>query len=322
MPNRKQLDNEFAEELRRWLPSGERYLVAVSGGRDSMTLLHFLRAAGYTDLTIAHVNHNLREEAGEDEGFVKEQAGSARFIALSVDVRDFAEKNRLSLETAAREVRYRAFSEISEETGCDRVFLGHHADDQVETVLINLFRGSGSRGLAGMQRESKREALTLLRPFLEISREEIDRYVLENEIAYREDATNADDFALRNRVRHRMIPTINEVFERNVRDAVLRSADSAQKDAEWATILLSELPHKDNGLSVEKLRELPEAKRNRLLLLWLRESAVPDCGAREVAKVVEILLSDAKPAKTNLPGDVHARRRAGVLFLEFPEAAG
>lgn len=281
-----------------------------------MALLHFLRDAGYSDLVVCHVNHGLREEAKADEEFVKKESGGNRFECRRADTRGLAENEGLSIETAARELRYRTLSEIAGKTGCSRIFLGHHADDQVETILINLFRGTGSRGLAGMQRKSERRGLTLLRPFLEISRETIDRYVSENGIAYREDATNAEDFALRNRVRHKLIPTIDDVFERDVRDAVLRAAGLARKDADWANALLSELPLKDNGLAVDALRKMPEAQRNRLLLLWLRDSGIQDCGSGEVGKVVEVLLSDDRPAKENLPGDRHVRRRAGVLFLE------
>ncbi len=316
MRNRKQLDDEFAGELRRWLPLDERYLVAVSGGCDSMALLHFLREVGYADLVVCHVNHRLRDEADEDEIFVKSESRETPFACRRVNAREFARNQDLSIETAARELRYRAFSEMAKETGCSRIVLGHHADDQVETVLINLFRGTGPLGLAGMQRESERDDLTLLRPFLGISRDEINRYVSEKGIAYREDESNREDFALRNRVRNRLIPTINEVFERDVRDAVLRAAELARKDTEWAEVLLSELPKKEEGLSVEALRGMPAAQRDRLLLLWLRENTVPNCGEREVAKTVEVLLSDDKPAKANLPGNRHVRRRAGVLFLE------
>lgn len=298
------------------MPVGDRYLVAVSGGRDSMALLHFLRGAGYADLVVCHVNHQLRVESDEDEEFVTSECGENPFVVRRVGVREFAKAEGLSIETAARELRYRAFSEMAGETGCGRIFLGHHADDQVETILINLFRGTGARGLAGMECESERDGLTLLRPLLDIPREEIDRYVSENEIAFREDATNAEAFALRNRVRNQLIPTIKEVFERDVRDAVLRAAELARKDADWANVLLSELPEKEGGLSVQALRDMHAAHRDRLLLLWLRENGVPDCGAREVAATVGVLLSDDKPAKANLPDDRHVRRRAGILFLE------
>ena len=321
MPAQKQLNDLFAETLRNRLPVSGRYLVGVSGGRDSMALLHFLRKAGYGNLVVCHVNHGLRgNDSDTDEAFVKEQAGVLEFESENADVEQFAKSEHLSIETAARELRYRAFSKVAEKTGCFRVFLGHHADDQVETVLINLFRGTGSRGMGGMRPESTLGKLTLLRPLLEISRDEIDRYVAENKIAYREDATNAEDFALRNRVRNRLIPTINEVFERDVCDAVLRAAKLAARDEEWAGVLLSELPTKDRGLSVEALRGLSAAKRDRLLLLWLRDSGVSNCGAKEIEKVAEVLLSDDKPAKANLPGDTHVRRRSGVLFLEFPES--
>ncbi|MEM9017443.1 MAG: tRNA lysidine(34) synthetase TilS [Verrucomicrobiota bacterium] len=323
VPGLKQLDTEFAEALRQRLPIEDRYLVAVSGGQDSMALLHFLKEAGYSNLIVAHVNHGLRGDSSDaDEAFVRGEARGLPFECERGNVANLAEKPGLSLETAAREFRYESLARISERTTCCLIFLAHHADDQVETILINLFRGTGGRGLGGMRERSERDGLVLLRPFLEIPRSEIEHYIRENSIPFREDASNAEDFALRNRVRNRLLPAIHEIFERDVTGAVLRAAELARKDEDWAAVLESELPPLGEGLSVAALRALPEAQRDRLLLLWLRNSEVPDCGLREVETIVEVLHSNDRPAKANLPGGVHVRRREGILFLEFPETKG
>jgi len=292
-----------------------------------MALLHFLKAAGYENLLVGHVNHCLRGgESNADEALVADTAERLALPVFStwIDVKAVAEERKLSIETAAREVRYAWFAEVAENQDCLRVVTAHHAEDQVETVLINLFRGSGSRGISGMERHSCREVngigLELFRPFLEVDRAKIDAYVDAHDVAFREDSSNAEAFALRNRVRHRLLPEVEAIFGRDVRGAVLRAADLARKDEAWMQSFVGDLALKlADGLDVKRLRELPEALRDRVLIGWLREHEVPDCGFDEVARVVEVAMSTDRPAKLSLPGKFHVRRREGVLFLEPPE---
>ena len=292
-----------------------------------MVLWHWLREEGYENLRVVHVEHGLRGEASEaDAAFV---AAEAERRGIPCEIRRvkaaaFAREKKLSLEVAARELRYRALAEVAREHDCERVFLAHHADDRVETVLMHLFRGAGSRGLAGMASESRRSVdgveLTLLRPLLTVSRETLLAYAGDHGIAWREDASNASDFTLRNRIRRRLLPEIAEVFGRDPREAILRAADLAALDEAWSMEMLGNLPRRQpsGGLEVAALRTFPEARRNRLLLSWLRESGVPDCGFFEVERVAAVLLSDSRPAKASLPGGYHVRRRAGELFIEGP----
>jgi tRNA(Ile)-lysidine synthase len=324
---RTDLTEQLATDLREWMPVGQRYLVALSGGRDSMALMHFMEAAGYRDLVLCHVNHCLRgEESDGDEALVKEtgEATGLRVFSTRIDVKAVAEKRKLSIETAAREARYSWFAEVAKEEKCCRVVTAHHSEDQVETVLINFFRGSGSRGISGMKRHSHRDVggleLELFRPLLAVERELIDKYVEVYGIAFREDSSNAEAFALRNRVRHRLLPEVESIFGRNVRGAVLRAAELSRRDEAWMQANLDDLSVKvSGGLDVKRLRELPEALRDRCLIEWLRESGVPNCGFDEVSRVAEVAMSTDRPAKLSLPGDFHVRRREGVLFLEAPQ---
>ncbi len=324
------LHGAFAETVRAKWPPDRPYLAAVSGGRDSMALLHFLHGAGYGDLIVCQVDHGLRGEASAAEAeFVQKTAEdyNYRVELRQVEVRDFSRSQKLSLETAARELRYRAFAGVAKKYDCRRLFLAHHADDNVETVLINLFRGTGAKGLAGMAEISERVVddvrLELLRPFLSVTREEIARYVAEAGIDYREDESNASDFALRNRVRHRLLPLLAEIFGRDVRAAVRREADLAALEEAWAAEGTGPLPWKgaDGGLDVAALREMPGGRRQRVLLRWLRERGVPDCGSDEVARVGSVLMAEARPARASLPGGHEVRRRAGILFIEGPPPA-
>lgn len=322
------LDSALQERLTERLPIADAYLVAVSGGRDSMVLLDWLVKAGFKNLTVLHFNHQLRgTESDKDADLV-----SARCEELNLafetgegDVNAFASAKKLSIETAARKMRYDWMAEIASRLGCNRLFLAHHADDQVETVLINLFRGSGARGISGMDEFSTRiigeTEMKLLRPFLTIPRSEIDRYVAEHGVRFREDQSNAEGFALRNRLRNDLLPRISECFERDVSGAVLRAAELARLDEALITELTPAPLTLNHGLDVAALRTTPEALRNRQLLRWLQQSGVPNCGQREVLQVAEVALSQAKPAKTNLPGNFHARRKEGVLFIESPSKA-
>lgn len=324
---RTDLNERLATELREWMPVGQRYLVALSGGRDSMALMHFLNVAGYRDLVLCHVNHCLRgEESDGDEVLVKEtgEAMGIRVFSTRIEVKAIAEKRKLSIETAAREVRYSWFAEVARKEKCCRVVTAHHSEDQVETVLINFFRGSGSRGISGMKCHSHRDVdgveLELFRPLLAVERERIDKYIEVNGIAFREDSSNAEAFALRNRVRHRLLPEVESIFGRNVRGAVLRAAELSRRDEAWMQANLDNLSVKmSKGLDVKRLRELPEALRDRCINEWLRESGVPNCGFDEVSRVSEVAMSMDRPAKLSLPGDFHVRRREGVLFLEGPQ---
>ncbi len=304
-------------------PRDRAYLVAVSGGLDSMVIWHLLHSSGYSDLMLVHIDHGLRGEASTgDQEFVRQEAEKTQTACeiRCVDVRSHASAQGLSLETAARELRYRAIAEVARATGRQQVFLAHHADDQVETILMNLFRGSGSRGLSGMQRESSREidglSLTFLRPLLDTPRALIRKYAETHAISWRDDESNASSFALRNRIRNRLMPEIEETFGRDAKQAILRAAKLASLDEAWSRSALGEMPIRGEGFDVVALRSLPEARRNRLLLSWLRKSGVPDCGWDEVERSAQVLVSDGRPAKASLPGNYQIRRRAGVLFLE------
>ena len=160
--------------------------------------------------------------------------------------------------------------------------------------------------------------MELLRPLLTIPRSEIDRYVSEQGVLFREDESNTGEFALRNRLRNDLLPRISQCFERDVTEAVLRAAELARLDEALITEITPAPRTLNHGLDVAALRATSEALRNRQLFKWLQENEVPNCGQQEVLRVAEVALSNDKPAKTNLPGDFHARRKEGVLFIEPP----
>ncbi|PYI94818.1 MAG: tRNA lysidine(34) synthetase TilS, partial [Verrucomicrobia bacterium] len=255
---------QFKSDALRKFPPRCRYLIAVSGGRDSVSLLHWLVQLGYRKLIVCHLNHQLRGQSSRaDARFVEKVAAEyqADFEIGLANVQALAKKQRISIETAAREARYAFFAETARRRNCRTIFVAHHADDLVETFLINLFRGAGSAGLSAMQETSIRRIdrleLTIVRPFLRFWRKDIDEYVGEHGLKFREDATNKNLRPLRNRIRHRIIPYLEKTVGRNIRRNIWRTAIIAAEEEKWMGGELPDLTRAE--LSVSAIRALPIA---------------------------------------------------------------
>jgi tRNA(Ile)-lysidine synthase len=335
-------------QVTRDFPPDSRYLVAVSGGRDSVALLHWLLSLGYDQLIVCHLNHQLRgRSSNADARFVKtlvqrynqelaEQGlrlsgarlgkrsaaagttGRIEFELGSANIRALGKKQKMSIETAAREARYAFFAETARRRNCSTIFVAHHADDLVETFLINLFRGVGSAGFTAMRETSTRRTngidLTIVRPLLRVWREDIDDYIGEHGLRFREDATNRNLAALRNRIRHRIIPYLEKAIGRNIRRNIWRTAIIA---AEEEKSMERELPDSTSAeLAVTTIRALPIAFQRRAILQWLRAQNISDIGFDAVERVRSLADRDARIAKVNLSQHRHARRRAGKIFIE------
>ena len=317
----------FTEKLAaalRAYPPGDRYLVGVSGGRDSVALLDGLTAAGYRRLVVCHLDHGIRgASARADARFVQRLADQLKLKAVCerADVPTQARQQKLSLETAAREARFKFFAAAASRRRCRTLFLAHHADDQVETFLLNLLRGAGPAGLAAMASESERtvgrRTLRIARPLLAVWRAEIDAYVRAGGLKWREDATNADPaHATRNRLRVEVVPLLEQTMGREVKPLLWRTADVLGAEETWITGMLAEDGMVAGPLSWHELARQPIAKQRRLVRAWLLKSGVPRIGYEEVERVRSLLLLDGGPAKINLPAEWYARRRQGLLTLE------
>ncbi len=201
--------------LRNILKYGEKIAVAVSGGCDSMSLLYYLQknASLYGISVLAiNVEHGIRgQNSISDTEFVKNYCknNSIKLITYSVDSIAKAKKEKLSLEQAARALRYECFQKAISSGECDKVATAHHSDDNTETMLFNIFRGTGLKGLTGIIRQREDN---IIRPFLNISRKDIEHFAKENNIPYVTDETNLSDEYTRNYVRHNIIPEIKKIF--------------------------------------------------------------------------------------------------------------
>ena len=202
--------------------SDESVLVGVSGGRDSMALLHWLKEHGFCKIVVCHLDHGLRAESRADARFVADFAKTlcAQCEVARSNVAALAKRRKISIEAAAREARYKFFARMARKHSCPHLFLAHHADDQVETFLFNLLRGSGSAGLGGMSPHSLRDdGLVVLRPLLGVWREEIDAYIAAHALPFREDGSNTDPRYTRNRIRHAALPALEAALGRELRNS-------------------------------------------------------------------------------------------------------
>ena len=307
----------------RPLSPGARYLIGVSGGRDSVALLNWLVECGYNKLIVCHLNHRLRGRSSRADAIFVQKLAAKYDVDLAlgaIDVRALAVRTKQSIETAARDARYKFFAQVAKRRRCRTIFLGHHADDLVETFLLNLFRGAGPGGLSAMRGVSIRKIdnvkLQIVRPLLGVSREQIDDYVRKHRLKFREDASNKNLAPLRNRIRHRIIPEIEKQLGRNVRGTIWRAATIAAEEEKFFEALLPDKLSKLTALAVKPLRAMPIAVQRRMLHKWLRARDVPDLSFDLVERVRALLDLANRVAKTNLPQDRHVRRRAGQIFIE------
>jgi tRNA(Ile)-lysidine synthase len=314
---------QISEHFRRLFPINDRYLIGVSGGRDSITLLHLLLSSGYRNLVVCHLDHELRGRASRaDARFVQSLAGkfSLDVEIGSTHVRDLAARSKLSIETAARAARFAFFIRVARRRRRYTIFLGHHADDLVETALLNLFRGASPGGLASMRTISTHQIgkteLTIVRPLLGIWRREIDAYVKQHDLKFREDATNAKLDSMRNRVRHRILPEIEKRLGRDVRKAIWRATQIWMEEEALLESLADKNSASTRELSVLDLRKGSIALQRRIIRRWLINQRVSNSGFELVEKIRALLDPECKGAKVNLPQARHVRRRAKKIFIE------
>ena len=302
---------------------GRKLIVAVSGGRDSVLLLDALLRAGWTHLVIAHFNHGLRGRAsGQDARFVR-SLGHRLGLPVEIGraaVARWAEQRKLSIETAAREARHAFFQEVARRHHTRQIVLAHHANDQAETILANLCRGAGLNGLAGMRAVQPLNGLTLRRPLLGVEREEINRLVAAHGLRFREDASNASAEHRRNRLRHEVMPLLDEIYARRVAPQFVRAGTQLRLAAEHLEGLARAALADPTCCDVERRLcldaawlSLAPAVQPLVLRLWLREIwKLPGIGQAEVDLALAQLESGG-PARINLPGDWQLRRKARRL---------
>ena len=314
----------------RMAAPGETVLAAFSGGPDSTALLHALwRLRGRLEckLCACHVHHGLRgEEADLDARHAAEFAASlgVPFVEKRGDVRAAARARKLSLETAAREVRYALLEEAAEAVGAQRIATGHTADDQAETVVMNLLRGAGPAGLSGMPAVRGK----VVRPLLGLSRAEVAAYCAAEGLGYRVDRSNAEMEFTRNRIRHEVMPALLKVQPSAV-EALCRLAEIMRAENELAAEAAEEAlgqvatqrrsgsTASSLGLSLAAFGQLPEALRRRVLRAAIArvKGDERDLVLERIEALMELAEAGRAGSVVELPGGVRAERRYGEVLI-------
>ncbi|MFM2199447.1 MAG: tRNA lysidine(34) synthetase TilS [Verrucomicrobiota bacterium] len=300
----------------------KRWLIGVSGGLDSMALLHLLKEEDFRDVIVCHLDHGLRgRESTEDARFVKRWATKLGFPleTAKIDLRNEMEQSRESLETTGRIARHQFFAACAKTNRCKRLFLAHHLDDQAETVLWNLMRGS--HGCRGMREQSTIKMgevrMEVFRPLLGIRKSELQAWMEERKLKWREDASNRINDVVRNRVRNEALPLLTEIAKRDINPLLARAAradDSLREVMDWA-LAKAHVLDPQGRLHLGALRELPEALRLHAIAEFLRSNGAPGINGL-LLESCTAMLDPTSPACVNLPGGRHLRRRAGRFFVE------
>ena len=331
--HRSSFENQLEQNLNRLIVPGQCVLLAVSGGRDSMALLHGMtRLCGVLkipQIVVAHLDHGLRGAAGWQD------AELVRSICKSLDVPavvaecgagQLERASRGSLEEAARIARYEFLQTSAREHGMQLIVTAHHAADQAETVLHNILRGTGLRGLRGIpERRRLNDTVELIRPMLTIRDDAIREYIQQHSIAFASDVTNNDSRFTRNRIRHELLPLLATEFNPGVQDSIVRLAEQTQEllqslDAVAESLLAEAVLERTPGhcrLDVRRLTQhaLPVV-RHALTVLWIQQNWSRKDMSREHWNRLAAMLFDPPPLSIDLPGSIRAELRGNLLALQ------
>ena len=248
------------------IDDGDRLILGVSGGPDSICMLNILNDIRNDknlhmdfDIIVAHVNHLIREEAEDDERFVKNfcKKIGVQFFSKSIDIQKIANNNKIGTEEAGRNARYDFFNEILERTNSNKIAIAHNKNDKVETMIMNVLRGSGISGLKGIEPIKNNK---YIRPLIECERSEIEQYCIDNNIDARIDKTNFENIYTRNKVRNIIIPYIKQEFNPNIIQTMDRLSKLVKEEDEFLEKLVK-----------TKYKELIEEEQTKQFIMDLRK---------------------------------------------------
>jgi tRNA(Ile)-lysidine synthase len=286
------------------LPKNGKYVVAVSGGVDSVSLLHALKDLSGVDIVVAHFDHGIRQDSRADREFVQKLAGE-------YDLPFVYDEGRLGAaagEAQARAARYEFLREVLKDTCSEAIVTAHHRDDVLETAVINLLRGSGRKGLTALGSNAGIE-----RPLLGVPKSEVIAYAQKHGLQWREDSTNQDVDYLRNYVRHRMLPRFDETARGRLREIIsgLRGTND-----EIDSLLMSQLSMQPAAAKLNRdwFIQLPHAVARETMAAWLRNNSLRDFDSKTLERLVVA-------AKTAAPGKTFDVLRGATLAISTHDLA-
>ena len=283
-----------------------KILVGVSGGVDSMSLLHFflsVKDSENLEVAAVHFEHGIRgEESKEDAAFVKKycEANNIAFFMGEGDVPKYAEEHKITLEMAARILRYEFFDKMLKNEDFDRLATAHHADDQAETALLNIFRGSGIKGLVAMR--PKRD--NIIRPFLSVSKREILEYAKLNNIAFREDYTNKSVEYKRNRVRLELLPIL-ETYQPEIKRHLTMLSEIAREENDYLESVAKDKLYLLKNENLNDFKHEPLALQRRIIMLFLEENRILT-DFLHIEEIRKLILNGEKGKRIELAKNIFA----------------
>ena len=325
---------DFVQQMRRFIAQhkmikdGETVLVAVSGGADSLALLYglnALRSQPKCQLHVVHLNHCLRPDADADANFVRQHAVDLRLPCTiqRMEIPHLAQQWKRSVEAAGRRARYQFYESVITEIDATKVALGHHQDDIAETVLMNLIRGSGATGLKGIApvRDAK-----FIRPLAGFTRQQIEAFLTSIGVVPRHDTTNTDTRYLRNRIRHELIPRLENEYNPNIKTGLSRTADVLRAESEYLDTAAREAfeacriqgPHKNVVLDRVEFRKHHIALQRRMLRQSVSKMSgdMSDLYFTHYEKMLNRIEAEAPNALFVLPNGLQFRRAYQQLIIE------
>ncbi len=302
------------------IEKGDKIVIGVSGGADSVCLTDILNKVKKEieiEIILVHINHNIRgEEAKRDENFVIELGKKYNNLVkvFSYDVEKLAKEKSLTVEEMGRKLRYEAFNSVALEKG--KIAVAHNLNDNCETMIMRFFRGTGIKGLGGIA--AKRE--NIIRPLIELSREEIERYCLENNLDYCEDSTNSVEKYTRNKIRLNLIPMIKKEFNKNIVNTMARCSEIMREEEEFlnkeAKKFYEKCEVEKNRIDIEKLKEIDRVLQRRIIRIGFLEFT-PDLYdiSYEHTESVLALIEKESGKVIELPKGLRAKREHNCIYF-------
>lgn len=318
---------QFVEQ-QQLIERGDRLVIACSGGVDSMALLSFCIALQQVELVVAHVDHMLRgQDSYEDYLFVEQfcQQHNVKFVGARIDIPTLHAERGGNLQALCRTERYRFLQQIVREENATKLLTAHHADDQLESMLMAFVKSSTASSLQGIQMRRKFEDIEIIRPFLMVTKDEIRGYLQQKNISFREDASNAKDSYLRNRIRHHVVPLLQEENVQVSKHAV-HFAQQLSEDEQYlqqqAQHVYSTIVQKVNDYTyqfeIDAFVRVPVALQRRLVLILLNYiySEANTFQSYTLNKaILSLIQSREGSAEIHLPNHIVARRQYGLFTV-------
>lgn len=306
------------------ISKNDKIVIAVSGGPDSVALLYLLNSLKKElslTLHIAHLDHMLRKDSYKDVEFVRQLARRLNLplTCTKINVKELAKNG--SLEEIARNIRLGFLFKVAREVRCKKIALGHNLDDQAETVLMRILRGTGLYGLSGILPKREISGITIIRPLIEIKRREIESYLKKKNIAPRIDISNLENFYFRNRIRNRLIPLLERGYNKNIKEILSNLAETSGFDYDYLNRSTSRfIKNSTKKLNLKKFLKLHPALQRMALRLMIAKvkGNTRRIDLRHIREIEDLILNRPINSIVNLPKGVSVIKKKSQLLF-YPE---